>query len=398
MKILVQLCFCLSFILLMQCKNEVPSAVSNSIAKIKRTYAPDKRVACFAVDPHYENGKWLLSGVSNIKEAVDALVADLSHQGIKFENQINMLPDKALGNYHYGVVRLSVANIRSDARHSSELATQAMMGTPLKVYQQKDNWYWVQTPDGYISWLDEDGFELMNEQDFSRWMEVSKGIYLPDFGFAYQQPDINGPIATDLLAGNIFKLKKVEEDFTEVEFPDGRTAFVPSSEMMEYKSWIASRDPNVSNIIQTAKRFMGRPYLWGGTSGKGVDCSGFTKTVFFLNGIQLPRDASQQVHTGKEIETDSTLVNLAAGDLLFFGRKATADKKEKITHVALYLGDGQIIHSAGIVKIESLRRGDTHFAEDRLKTFVRAKRLFNSIGENGVTKLMDIPFYSIANH
>lgn len=398
MKYLVQFCFLLSLLLIMQCKNEVPSEVNASIAKIKQTYAPDKRVACFAVDPHYENGKLLLTGESNIKEAVDAIVSDLSNQGIKFENQINMLPDKALGSHHYGVVRLSVANIRSDAKHSGELATQAMMGTPLKVYKQKDNWYWVQTPDGYISWLDEGGFQLMNENDFRRWMAASKGVYLPDFGFAYQEADVNAPIATDLLAGNIFKIKNVEEDFTEVEFPDGRNAFIPSSEIMEYESWISTRDPNVPNIIQTAKRFMGRPYLWGGTSGKGVDCSGFTKTVFFLNGIQLPRDASQQVHTGKEVETDTTLVNLEAGDLLFFGRKATAEKKEKITHVALYLGDGQVIHSAGIVKIESLRRGDANFAEDRLKTFVRAKRPFNSIGRNGITKLMDVPYYSIASH
>ncbi|MCH2083313.1 MAG: C40 family peptidase [Saprospiraceae bacterium] len=398
MKYLVQLSFCLSLLLLMQCKNEVPPEVNKSIAKIKQTYAPDKRVACFSVDPHYENGKLLLSGASNIQEAVDALVTDLSHQGIKFENQINILPDKALGSNHYGVVRLSVANIRSDAKHSGELATQAMMGTPLKVYKQEDNWYWVQTPDGYISWLDEGGFQLMNEHDFQRWMAASKGVYLPDFGFAYQEADVNSPITTDLLAGNIFKLNNKEEDFTEVEFPDGRTAFVPSNEIMEFQSWVTSRDPNVSTIIQTAKRFMGRPYLWGGTSGKGVDCSGFTKTVFFLNGIQLPRDASQQVHVGKEVETDTTLVNLAAGDLLFFGRKATAEKKEKITHVALYLGNGQIIHSAGIVKIESLRRRDVNFAEDRLKTFVRAKRPFNSIGKNGITKLMDVPFYSIANH
>jgi cell wall-associated NlpC family hydrolase len=108
----------------------------------------------------------------------------------------------------------------------------------------------------------------------------------------------------------------------------------------------------------------------------------------------LPRDASQQVHTGVEVETDTTFSNLLPGDLLFFGRKATADKPEKITHVAIYQGDGAIIHASGQVREESLRRGDSTFTEYRLTSFVRAKRmLVDQPTEYGILPLAEVPGY-----
>jgi len=152
------------------------------------------------------------------------------------------------------------------------------------------------------------------------------------------------------------------------------------------------------NILATAQEYIGRPYLWGGTSGKGMDCSGFTKTVFYLNGVQLARDASQQVRTGNEIKTDATLKNLVPGDLLFFGRKATAEKKERITHVGIYMGKGEFIHSSGDagVKIESLVKGASNFNKKRLDSFVKAKRMVNSLGKNGVDLLAELPAYNAA--
>jgi cell wall-associated NlpC family hydrolase len=107
----------------------------------------------------------------------------------------------------------------------------------------------------------------------------------------------------------------------------------------------------------------------------------------------LPRDASQQVHVGMEINTDQSLKGLKQGDLLFFGRKATKENKEKITHVAIYMGGGKIIHSSGKVKIESLKRGDSDFNEYRLNTFVRAKRPLEKFNEYGIPLLSESEWY-----
>jgi cell wall-associated NlpC family hydrolase len=148
-----------------------------------------------------------------------------------------------------------------------------------------------------------------------------------------------------------------------------------------------------NTILKTAYRFMGIPYLWGGTSTKGMDCSGFTKTVYFLNGIVLQRDASQQVNTGELVDVKNGWENLQAGDLLFFGRKAEGDKKERITHVAIYIGDGDFIHAAGRVRINSLNPTKTYYSKYRDNSFIRAKRILTSVGKNGIERILENSFY-----
>ena len=118
--------------------------------------------------------------------------------------------------------------------------------------------------------------------------------------------------------------------FYKVNYPDGREAFVKKDEAKLFNEWYNSLNPTGETILNTAYRFMGIPYLWGGTSTKGMDCSGFTKTVYFLNGIILSRDASQQVNTGELVDTKDGWKNLQAGDLLFFGRKAMVIKKKEL--------------------------------------------------------------------
>ena len=303
------------------------------------------------------------------------------------------MPAADLEGQTYGVVRLSVCNIRSKPKHSAELSTQALLGSSLRIYKKTGDWYYVQTPDDYLGWLDKDGLTLMSEATYNAWMQEEKIIVTANTTRAKATADLEGEIVSDLLPGNILAKRGVEGDFEKVVFPDGREAFILRDYQSDLNAWLENTKPDTTRIFQTAKRMMGSPYLWGGTSSKGMDCSGYTKQIFFENGILLPRDASQQVHVGEEIETDTTLVNLLPGDLLFFGRKATAEKKERIWHVAIYLGAGKIIHSAGNVKIQSLRRGDEDFAEDRLETFVRAKRILGSEGKNNVKWLKETAFY-----
>ena len=106
---------------------------------------------------------------------------------------------------------------------------------------------------------------------------------------------------------------------------------------------VFNKKPEGDALVKTAKKFNGIPYLWGGFSSKAIDCSGFTSNIYFLNGIILQRDASQQIKFGKEITSNYEYTNLLKGDLLFFGRKANDSVPEKVIHVGMYIGDSEFI-------------------------------------------------------
>jgi cell wall-associated NlpC family hydrolase len=140
-------------------------------------------------------------------------------------------------------------------------------------------------------------------------------------------------------------------------------------------------------VVQTALQFHGIPYLWGGTSSKNIDCSGLVANAYFLNGTQLPRDGDLQSLCGREVSTRYTADGLEPGDLLFFGRKATEDQEEDITHVALYIGNGEFIHSAGWrerVSINSLDPARDNYIERYPEIYIRTVRIIGeepNIGE-----------------
>jgi hypothetical protein len=364
------------------------------IRETKEKFAPDKRVAVFNIEAEQPANKIIIKGETNLPEAKEYLIRTLDGEAIKFEDKIQLLPAKELGDKIYGVINLSVSNIRTNPDHPAELSTQSLLGTPIKVLKEGQwGFYLVQTPDGYFSWLDDDGFQLMNKEQWNEWKSSEKIIYLNEFGWAYEKAEVNSQHISDLVAGNLLKLISEEKEFYQVEFPDKRIGFVHKNESQKFSQWYQSLNPDGEKILQTAYRFMGVPYLWGGTSSKGMDCSGFTKTVYFLNGIILPRDASQQVHTGELIDTKNGWENLQAGDLLFFGTKANGEKRERITHVAIYIGDGDFIHAAGRVRINSFNKAKPYYSESRDNAFIRAKRILTSVGKNGIEKILDNSFY-----
>lgn len=368
--------------------------INSIIESLKNKYAPDKRVALFNIEADESSGFFILTGETNLPEAKMDLMEQLKKENLSVKDEIKTLPAEELGDKIYGVISLSVANLRSNPDHPAELSTQSILGTPIKILKKgKGGFYLVQTPDGYISWLDNGGFHAMTKDEINTWLKSDKIIYLEDYGFAFSQPDKKSLRVSDLAIGNLLKLVGEEKDFYKVNFPDGREAFVKRDECKLYNEWYAKVNQTAENILKEAHRFMGVPYLWGGTSSKGMDCSGFTKTVFYLNGIILPRDASQQVHTGELVDTKNGWEKLKPGDLLFYGSKATGERKERITHVSIYIGDGDFIHASGRVQINSFNPNKPYYSDYRKSGFIRAKRILNSIGTEGIEKILDNEFY-----
>lgn len=371
--------------------------VNELALQIQKKYAPDRRTEYFQMKLQSDSPLTYTIEVSN-PEAITELKALLKKDKITVILNEEVLPSKGLGDKIYGVVRLSVSNNRYSPSHSAEMATQTLLGTPVKILKKERGYYFVRTPDNYLSWTESAGLTPMNKADFENWQLADKIVFTDIYGQAYSEASESSLPVSDLVAGNILQVLSENNGFYKVSFPDSRIAFVSAKKAQTYDKWGNRPNPSAEQILKTARTFLGIPYLWGGTSAKGMDCSGFTKTSYFINGIILPRDASQQALVGDKIdiyENDTvnvakSLKNLKPGDLLFFaGDKQTL----RVTHTAIYMGNGEFIQAAGLVRINSMISGSKNYDDYQSRTLVSARRLLTAVGDQEITRVNQHPYY-----
>lgn len=364
-----------TYALFLSCNNHQDDAIGEVIQNVRTEHAPDRRSAIFEVNYELKGKELLLRGEIMSDHTHRLLLDSLSRFDVAITDSLTVLPQVQLYDDTLALVKLSVCNIRSEPRHSAELVTQELMGHIVRVWKRDGSWFYIQTPDKYLGWVDSAAIIRGDKAFIEAWNAKPKVLVTDVYTWVYQNPQAKAPPVCDLVAGNVLAIRNEKEvnGFIQVELPDTRSGFVPQNACL--KGDVVSGKPVTGeSILETAGRFRGIPYLWGGTSAKGFDCSGYTKTVFDLHGMHLPRDASQQVMEGVDLGTALDFNRFCPGDLLFFG-SIREDGSERVTHVAIYAGDGRIIHAAGEVQVQSLNKGNPDYAEDRVKTFLRAKRL-----------------------
>lgn len=258
----------------------------------------------------------------------------------------------------------SVSNMRSEPKHSAELSTQYLLGQKVNVYKANENkeWFYVQGEDNYLGWLDHGGL-LFQDKVNQEYVSAPKFVFQNNETTAFFNSS-DKKQCCDLVYGNI--LGKILPNV--YILPNGDKIDQEDKHFLPIGSV-----KNMNAVIARAKSLMGRPYLWGGTSTKGMDCSGFTRTAFQEAGILIGRDASLQVHQGKEVDKND-ISKWEKGDLLFFGN-LREDGTQRITHVAIHLNNGRFIHASQKVRIESLNQNDEDFNQQRFDTLLRVKRL-----------------------
>jgi gamma-D-glutamyl-L-lysine dipeptidyl-peptidase len=347
-------------------------------------WVPDIQEGIFEVSLLSEGKQLVLKGETDHPGAKDAVISLLRKRGVQFLDSMKVLPDTALVRKTRGLVNVSVCNIRAYDSDDAELTTQALMGTPVRILRNDDGWLQVQTPDRYIGWVDNDAVQQLTEGEFRDWKKSQRIFFLRKTGdiFAGSGP---GKVISDIVAGCILQAGRPQKGFTEVVLPDGRRGFIRNGDAVPLEQVNPENLLTPANLAATAESFMGIPYLWGGTSSKGFDCSGFVKTVYYLNGIILPRDASQQFDHGTRIRRSWYPDSLKAGDLLFFGH--VRHGSPYATHVAMYLGDTRFIHASGMVKINSLDSTRSDFSRFRRDSFLGIRRIIAAPPDSAVVPL-----------
>ena len=379
--------------ILVACRSDISELkdveqISKSVAI---QFIPDTREDLYKINFKKEGSRLVVLGETTNAEARNALFSCLVNAKYTIVDSLILLPDKSLGTTNWGLINISVGNVRTAPGHDAEMATQAILGTPVRLLKKQGHWTLIQTPDRYIGWIDDDALFQTDSAGMASWKYSKRAFYLSVTGTGYDPATKEA--VTDLVAGSILKNIETNKNESVLEMPDGRRLTIPVGDGMDFDQWKMNPATSPQVLSKYSKTLMGRPYLWGGTSTKGIDCSGFVKTVYFLNGIILARDASLQFLHGAVTEPQSGYTKLKEGDLIFFGRKADGNHAAKATHVGFYLGNGSYIHSSGFVRINSFDPEQKNFSKVRADNWLGGRTILGSEGKSGIVRVKDHPWY-----
>ena len=245
----------------------------------------------------------------------------------------------------YGIGHLSVVPCRADASDKSEQVTQLLFGELIKVYEKKNkSWYRIKTAhDNYECWIDENQFLFINQNEFENHKQ-SSCFAVSDMVEVISHKE-SSEIMAVLIGSNL------------PNFENQRLKLKNDTWLYDGASQLIDQKLPKPKIAENALIFLNAPYQWGGRSPFGIDCSGFVQLVYKLNGIKLPRDASQQALKGQAL---SFIEEAEEGDLAFFD-----NEEGVITHVGIILANNRIIHASGCVRIDRLDHQGIYNAEKR---------------------------------
>ena len=369
----------------------VPSDIQIGVDSIAKAFVPDSREGICDIGLSMPEGKKIIiKGETNFPEAKSDIIKYLKNSGFEVYDSLSVIPDTIVIKKPWGLVSVSVCNIKKSPSHSSELLSQAILGTPVKILKKKSGWLLVQTPDYYIGWVNSSGIAELNEKEITRWKRSERVIFIKKSGDILFESGNDG-ILSDIVSGAILEVTSRQNLYWGVVLPDGRRGKLNKADVADFKQWSSSATPDADKFILFSKSLLGSPYLWGGTSTKAMDCSGFVKTIYFTGGTILARDASLQNLYGTKISYSSSYETLLPGDLIMFG--SMREGKERITHVGMYIGDTEVIHCSGMVRINSLDSTRTNFSNYLKGTMMGVRRVIGTESGKGVEHIAKHNWY-----
>jgi len=235
------------------------------------------------------------------------------------------------------VVLRPVLNMFSKPTSMTDVVTQARYGMTVTIVETRANWTRIKTPDDYPGWAAAIALHRL-KKDEPGYAEKGRVATVESvFAHIYREDSVtkHAPVVTVPFETRLEVLDDhSKERWLQVKLADGRDAWIQKGDVT-----LEPHDRTISDLAELAKRFLGLPYTWGGTTSFGYDCSGFTQMLTRQSGTSIPRDADQQAMWSGMQPVEKA--DLQAGDLLYFGKSL-----EKASHTGFYLGNGEFIHAS----------------------------------------------------
>jgi cell wall-associated NlpC family hydrolase len=296
--------------------------LERAIDDIRRKWVPDSRSGVFDIAA---NGAGMV-GATSSRDAREALRRLARQSGLS--DEVRLLPDGSASD-EAAVVTAALAPLLGEPRASASRVTEALHGERLVILDQQGDWLRVRAPDGYVAWV-HSGYVTSGPADWAEdWEERAKARAIG--------ADIQTAAGRHRLpTGSRVVLRRRDGS---VELASGeRGEVIAGAVRLESELRVEARHLALPELAQ--KWFAGAPYLWGGRTEWGVDCSGLVQAVYGARGIKLPRDSDQQFAQGREIQMSAEGKKYEGGDLLFFAERG------RVSHVALWAGAGHIVHAS----------------------------------------------------
>ncbi|NNF07555.1 MAG: C40 family peptidase [Candidatus Eisenbacteria bacterium] len=269
----------------------------------------------------------------------------------------------------YAIVNEGVAEVRRKPDHAAEQVSQFILGSVLQVLSTrgKDAWYRVEGDDGYTGWVRSWSLTPHSRRSLQAY-RIGPGVEVEALVGRVREAASGRSLAMREapLGARLRRLGR-KGNWVRVGLPDGERGFMHRRDLLiDSQTFRARTRPrHVHGLLKTGLRMLGVPYQWGGVTPKGLDCSGLVQTTFAAHGVRLPRDSGDQFKWVKrESYISRELHELQRGHLAFFG-----ESDRKITHVGIGVGDGQILHAQGRVRVQSLRPQDSDFNRPLFRLF-----------------------------